>query len=96
MHRIGRTGRAGAVGTAYTFFTPGNYKLAHELVGILSEAGQEVPPQLAAMRSMFLSLSSLILFFLLFSIFFIFLFLLLSFSFSSPFFFFSSFLSSFY
>ena len=50
VHRIGRTGRAGAVGTAYTFFTPSNYKLAHELVAILTEAGQEVPPQLAAIR----------------------------------------------
>jgi len=49
VHRIGRTGRAGAVGTAYTFFTPNNSKLAFELVGILSEAGQQVPPQLASM-----------------------------------------------
>jgi len=51
VHRIGRTGRAGAVGTAYTFFTPNNYKLAHELIGILTEAGQPVPPPLAALRS---------------------------------------------
>jgi len=51
VHRIGRTGRAGALGTAHTFFTPNNYKLAHELIGILTEANQPVPPQLAAIRS---------------------------------------------
>jgi len=46
VHRIGRTGRAGAVGTAYSFFTPANFKLAKELQDILVEARQVVPPQL--------------------------------------------------
>jgi ATP-dependent RNA helicase DDX5/DBP2 len=46
VHRIGRTGRAGAVGTAYSFFTPANCKLAKELMDILVEAKQSVPPQL--------------------------------------------------
>jgi len=46
VHRIGRTGRAGAVGTAYSFFTPANFKLAKELMDILHEAKQVVPPQL--------------------------------------------------
>jgi len=46
VHRIGRTGRAGAVGTAYSFFTPSNCKLAKELLDILVEAKQTVPPQL--------------------------------------------------
>lgn len=46
VHRIGRTGRAGAYGTAYSFFTPANCKLAKELLDILVEAKQPVPPQL--------------------------------------------------
>ncbi|CAA0820933.1 DEAD-box ATP-dependent RNA helicase 30 [Striga hermonthica] len=49
VHRIGRTGRAGAVGTAFTFFTHANVKYARELVKILQQAGQVVPPQLAAL-----------------------------------------------
>jgi ATP-dependent RNA helicase DDX5/DBP2 len=43
VHRIGRTGRAGDQGTAYSFFTPDDGKRARELVGVLQEAGQEVP-----------------------------------------------------
>jgi ATP-dependent RNA helicase DDX5/DBP2 len=46
VHRIGRTGRAGNTGTAYTFFTPDDFKLAHKLVDILREANQQVPPTL--------------------------------------------------
>jgi len=46
VHRIGRTGRAGATGTAYSFFTSGDFKLAKRLIKVLAEAGQEVPPQL--------------------------------------------------
>ncbi|KAH9626914.1 hypothetical protein KSS87_014975 [Heliosperma pusillum] len=49
IHRIGRTGRAGATGTAYSFFTQSNSKYARELVKILREAGQLVPPALSAM-----------------------------------------------
>ncbi|XP_019185110.1 PREDICTED: DEAD-box ATP-dependent RNA helicase 20 isoform X2 [Ipomoea nil] len=49
VHRIGRTGRAGAKGTAFTFFTHGNAKFARELVKILQQAGQIVPPQLSAL-----------------------------------------------
>merc|ERR1712196_279531 len=38
IHRIGRTGRAGAYGTAYTFFTSKNGNFARDLVDILREA----------------------------------------------------------
>ena len=46
MHRIGRTGRAGAQGTAHTFFTPADKGNAGELVNVLREAGAEVPEAL--------------------------------------------------
>ena len=49
IHRIGRTGRAGAKGIAHTFFTPGDKKLATELVEILTKAGQEIPDELKRM-----------------------------------------------
>lgn len=49
VHRIGRTGRAGAKGTAYTFFTVANARFAKELINILEEAGQKVSPELASM-----------------------------------------------
>jgi ATP-dependent RNA helicase DDX5/DBP2 len=49
VHRIGRTGRAGAKGEAYTFFTQGDRKCARQLVEVLSKGGQEVPPELQAM-----------------------------------------------
>lgn len=47
VHRIGRTGRAGAKGTAYTFFSRKDSKKAGELIKIMSEAGSEVPPELS-------------------------------------------------
>nr|CAN78903.1 hypothetical protein VITISV_026451 [Vitis vinifera] len=49
VHRIGRTGRAGAKGTAITFFTHSNAKFARDLIKILQEAGQVVSPALSAM-----------------------------------------------
>ncbi|KAL5544109.1 hypothetical protein UlMin_007893 [Ulmus minor] len=49
VHRIGRTGRAGATGTALTFFTQANAKFARELVRILQEAGQVANPALLAL-----------------------------------------------
>ncbi|KAL0473938.1 ATP-dependent RNA helicase dbp-2 [Neurospora intermedia] len=49
IHRIGRTGRAGAKGTAITFFTTDNSKQARELVGVLQEAKQQIDPRLAEM-----------------------------------------------
>ena len=49
VHRIGRTGRAGAKGVAETFFTSGDKKSAGKLVEVLTQAGQEIPPALQAM-----------------------------------------------
>ncbi|GFP89341.1 dead-box ATP-dependent RNA helicase 20 [Phtheirospermum japonicum] len=49
VHRIGRTGRAGAKGTAYTYFTVANARFAKDLINILEEAGQKVSPELVAM-----------------------------------------------
>ncbi|XP_028549642.1 DEAD-box ATP-dependent RNA helicase 20 isoform X1 [Dendrobium catenatum] len=49
VHRIGRTGRAGSKGTAYTFFTAANCRFAKDLINILQEAGQKVSPELASM-----------------------------------------------
>ena len=45
------SGRAGAKGLAVSFFTEKSSKMARELVTILREAGQEVPPQLENMQS---------------------------------------------
>ncbi|KAG7407884.1 ATP-dependent RNA helicase DBP2 [Fusarium oxysporum f. sp. rapae] len=49
IHRIGRTGRAGANGTAITLFTTDNQKQARDLVNVLQEAKQQIDPRLAEM-----------------------------------------------
>ncbi|KAK8844128.1 ATP-dependent RNA helicase DBP2-A [Kwoniella newhampshirensis] len=49
IHRIGRTGRAGAKGVSYTYFTADNSKSARELVQILRESKSDVPPELEQM-----------------------------------------------
>jgi len=65
IHRIGRTGRAGAKGTAITFFTTdsmylprssrpnadleSDQKQARDLVNVLTEAKQHIDPRLAEM-----------------------------------------------
>jgi len=49
VHRIGRTGRAGATGSAYTFFGDQDSKYASDLVKILEGADQSVPQQLKEM-----------------------------------------------
>ncbi len=54
VHRIGRTGRAGAKGTAYSFFTAANAHLASQIVSVLKEANQRVPSEL----QQFVSVSS--------------------------------------
>lgn len=51
VHRIGRTGRAGATGTAYSFFTAANARLAKQIVNVMREANQVVPSELAQMAA---------------------------------------------
>lgn len=46
VHRIGRTGRAGATGLAYTFFSDQDAKYAKDLIKVLEGANQKVPPEL--------------------------------------------------
>jgi len=46
IHRIGRTARKGAKGTAYTFFSPKIAHKAQDLVDVLTEAKQVVSPML--------------------------------------------------
>lgn len=43
VHRIGRTGRAGNVGLATSFFNRNNRNLCKDLLALLNEANQEVP-----------------------------------------------------
>mmetsp|Transcript_10322 Transcript_10322/g.11051 ORF Transcript_10322/g.11051 Transcript_10322/m.11051 type:complete len:120 (+) Transcript_10322:1717-2076(+) len=49
VHRIGRTGRAGAKGNAVTFFTSKDRKSATQLVQVMKKAEQNVPAELQAM-----------------------------------------------
>ncbi|PSS35231.1 ATP-dependent RNA helicase-like protein [Actinidia chinensis var. chinensis] len=51
VHRIGRTGRAGATGLAYTFFSDQDAKHASDLIKILEGANQRVPPELRNVAS---------------------------------------------
>jgi len=46
VHRIGRTGRAGAKGTAISFITEKHARMANDLKKLLVEANQTVPPAL--------------------------------------------------
>mmetsp|Transcript_3036 Transcript_3036/g.6588 ORF Transcript_3036/g.6588 Transcript_3036/m.6588 type:complete len:532 (+) Transcript_3036:85-1680(+) len=51
VHRIGRTGRAGARGVAYSFFTAADARIARQIIGVMQEANQPVPPELASMAA---------------------------------------------
>merc|ERR1712151_132699 len=46
IHRVGRTGRAGATGSSYTFFTQDKARHAGSLIKVLQEANQPVPAEL--------------------------------------------------
>jgi ATP-dependent RNA helicase DDX5/DBP2 len=52
IHRIGRTGRANTTGTAISFFTFEDGKLAKDLIEILIEAKQDVNPELYELKQM--------------------------------------------
>ncbi|KAM7279576.1 hypothetical protein ACFE04_006710 [Oxalis oulophora] len=51
VHRIGRTGRAGATGIAYTFLSEQDAKHAKELIKVLEGANQRVSPEVRGMAS---------------------------------------------
>merc|ERR1712046_53259 len=51
IHRIGRTGRAGATGSSYTFFTQDKFRHASDLIKVLEEANQPVPEELRKLSS---------------------------------------------
>lgn len=51
VHRVGRTGRGGAKGQAFTFFTTDNARQARDLVGILRETNQVIDPRLEMMST---------------------------------------------
>lgn len=51
VHRIGRTGRAGATGLAYTFFSEQDAKYAKDLIKVLEGANQKVPVEIRDMAS---------------------------------------------
>ena len=46
VHRIGRTGRAGAKGQSYSFITTKEAGLAGDLIKILNQSKQLIPPEL--------------------------------------------------
>ena len=49
VHRIGRTGRAGKKGTAYTFLIPSDAKYAHDIGKALRKSNVDVPEDLEKM-----------------------------------------------
>jgi hypothetical protein len=51
VHRIGRTGRAGAKGISYSFFTAANGRMARDIIKVMREASQVVPPALEQLAS---------------------------------------------
>ncbi|RKP01844.1 hypothetical protein CXG81DRAFT_11475 [Caulochytrium protostelioides] len=55
VHRVGRTGRAGARGTAYTFICPDQEARALDVMKALKLGGQPVPAELQAMGDRFIA-----------------------------------------
>lgn len=52
VHRIGRTGRAGKKGVAYTFIVSSDVAIAPDLVKIMKQTQQVVPAELMDMKRM--------------------------------------------
>lgn len=46
VHRVGRTGRAGNIGTSYTFITPDEANKSHDIIKALKASNQDVPTEL--------------------------------------------------
>lgn len=53
VHRIGRTGRAGNIGVAYTFITPEESEKADDLIKALKQSGKDIPPPLQQLEDQF-------------------------------------------
>eukprot|EP01133_Synstelium_polycarpum_P010560 gene10560-12285_t len=51
VHRVGRTGRAGNKGTAYTFITPDEERFAPSIVKALEQSGAKVPDELTKLMA---------------------------------------------
>jgi ATP-dependent RNA helicase DDX3X len=51
VHRIGRTGRVGNTGLAFAFMNEKNRPIARDLLDLLTDAHQEIPPWLATMAT---------------------------------------------
>ena len=60
VHRIGRTGRGGALGVSYALFTKDNERLAADLLKILDETNQHISDKLKLLAKSFISNSILI------------------------------------
>ncbi|GFE55927.1 DEAD DEAH box helicase domain-containing protein [Babesia ovis] len=55
VHRVGRTGRAGNIGTSYTFITPEEGAKSHDIIKALKASNQEVPIELQELAQMHLA-----------------------------------------
>ncbi|KAK3821949.1 MAG: P-loop containing nucleoside triphosphate hydrolase protein [Linnemannia gamsii] len=53
VHRVGRTGRAGNKGVAYTFITPEQERFAPDIAKALTNSSKPVPPELQALVDSF-------------------------------------------
>ncbi|KAL0079638.1 P-loop containing nucleoside triphosphate hydrolase protein [Phycomyces blakesleeanus] len=53
VHRVGRTGRAGNKGTAYTFITPDQERYAVDILKALRLSGQSIPPDVQMLADRF-------------------------------------------
>lgn len=57
VHRIGRTARAGATGSAFTLFTPKDFRHSRDLCRVLREARQDVPSELESVAGSSMGMS---------------------------------------
>ena len=51
VHRIGRTGRAGAKGLSYSMITQKEAGIANDLIKILTQSKQQVPQELFDLKN---------------------------------------------